>query len=324
MPILFALGFFLWKVWKRAKDAYDSYEQNYTDLAVLESAFERFQRENQFLRCDINALQVEELLGQMRRLREGHNELQGEIVQDSSELVHYGLVQLGGFTFFQTLDPGHRRHMYELERGSMVAHRTMGADRYLAVVRQQNQGTARGGDDTDMLQDNSSEEALREIRAQVHEQLESDEEEGDDVGLAPSENNFNIATETLRSETDVWLTEQLKFTREQLDKKARQCEQLDAENRRLQARLSEVEQPDLQRQLEEQRAMHAEELQGLQAGHSLELERLREELGRERELHREAATDQEALGEKMRQQEKEAQKKLEEFKQEILNLSCSL
>ena len=202
MPILFALGFFLWKVWKRAKDAYDSYEQNYTDLAVLESAFERFQRENQFLRCDINALQVEELLGQMRRLREGHNELQGEIVQDSSELVHYGLVQLGGFTFFQTLDPGHRRHMYELERGSMVAHRTMGADRYLAVVRQQNQGTARGGDDTDMLQDNSSEEALREIRAQVHEQLESDEEEGDDVGLAPSENNFNIATETLRSEVN--------------------------------------------------------------------------------------------------------------------------
>ena len=31
-----------------------------------------------------------------------------------------------------------------------------------------------------------------------------------------------------------------------------------------------------------------QELRGLQASHSLELERLREELGRERELHREA------------------------------------
>lgn len=113
--------------------------------------------------------------------------------------------------------------------------------------------------------------------------------------------------------TDVWLTEQLKFTREQLDKKSRQCEQLDAENRRLQARLSE-EQPDL---LEEQRAMHAEELRGLQASHSLELERLREELGRERELHREASHVLHGL-------QAQRDEKVKDLQEELRNLSDGL
>lgn len=39
------------------------------------------------------------------------------------------------------------------------------------------------------------------------------------------------------------------------------------------------------------------------------------------QIRSKAATDQEALGEKMRQQEKEAQKKLEEFKQDLMQLS---
>ena len=39
--------------------------------------------------------------------------------------------------------------MYEVERANLVSRRVMGADRYLATVRQQNQGVAQG-EDTDM------------------------------------------------------------------------------------------------------------------------------------------------------------------------------
>eukprot|EP00435_Cladocopium_sp_Y103_P004550 s92_g1.t1 len=96
------LGFvfvgFLWKVWKLAKGACSSYEQTYTDVAVMEGAIEplavdneRLARDNQSLRQDVNALQVEfdAIQTPLRRLREGHNEFQGELemVQDSSEIV---------------------------------------------------------------------------------------------------------------------------------------------------------------------------------------------------------------------------------------------
>ena len=36
--------------------------------------------------------------------------------------------------------------MYEVERANLVSRRVMGADRYLATVRQQNQGVAQGED----------------------------------------------------------------------------------------------------------------------------------------------------------------------------------
>ena len=60
------------------------------------------------------------------------------------------MVQIGGFTPFNDLNPDDRRQMYELERANFVARRVMGVDRYLNVIRQQNQGVARG-EDTDWL-----------------------------------------------------------------------------------------------------------------------------------------------------------------------------
>ena len=74
------------------------------------------------------------------------------MVSDSAEQVHFGMVELGGFTPVRSLDANDRRHMFELERANLVARRVMGTDRYLATVRQQNQGTARG-EDTDMNPD---------------------------------------------------------------------------------------------------------------------------------------------------------------------------
>jgi len=129
---------------------------------------------------------------------------------------------------------------------------------------------------------------------------------------------FQCWTRSEKSPEDkVWLTEQLKFTREQLDKKSIQCEQLDAENKSLQARLVQEEQSGLQRQLEEQRAIHNEELQALQETHGLELERLREELGRERELHREASRLLHGL-------QGQRDEKVRDLQEELRNLSDGL
>jgi len=102
---------------------------------------------------EIGALQtqLEATNDALRRLREGHLELQGEteMLCDSCEQIHHGLVQIGGFTPFNDLNPDDRRRMYELERANLVARRVMGSDRYLHLIRQQNQGVARG-EDTDM------------------------------------------------------------------------------------------------------------------------------------------------------------------------------
>jgi hypothetical protein len=54
--------------------------------------------------------------------------------------------------------------MYTLERANLIAARTMGMQRYLNVVRTQNQGIVHGGDDTDMDRDvrEAGEEEQRE------------------------------------------------------------------------------------------------------------------------------------------------------------------
>ena len=41
------------------------------------------------------------------------------------------------------------QHMYNVERANLVAGRTMGSNRFMATVLQQNRGSAVGGDDTD-------------------------------------------------------------------------------------------------------------------------------------------------------------------------------
>ena len=87
----------------------------------------------------------------LRRLREGHTELSGEIemVSDSTENIQWGLINMGGCTNFHGLTPMpmQRQQIYGLERAN-----TMGMQRYLNVVRTPNQGIVHGVDDTDMEQ----------------------------------------------------------------------------------------------------------------------------------------------------------------------------
>eukprot|EP00435_Cladocopium_sp_Y103_P006332 s4440_g2.t1 len=192
LAIIFA-GF-LWRVWKMARDAYVSYEQNYTDLAVVESAVERLARENEQLRRDVNALQVEldGVQSTLRRLREATNELQGEIemVSDSNETVHFALVRMGGFTPYFNLNADHRRHMYQTEWRNFQAYQTMGGDRFMHVVRYRNRGIG-VGKDTDM--------------AGQEEQAESEAGE-DDISLASSVDNITQSLETMRSELNQCLS----------------------------------------------------------------------------------------------------------------------
>jgi len=56
---------------------------------------------------------------------------------------------LGGYCNNSELTSQQRQHMYNVERANLVAARTMGANRFMATVLQQNRGSAAGGDDTD-------------------------------------------------------------------------------------------------------------------------------------------------------------------------------
>ena len=109
MVLLVILGAW-YRLYRKAQDALDSYDHCYTQMAVLDSAFNRVQdmyeglREQHF--TDINILdnlvdrhvqeigalqtQLEVTNDALRRLREGHNELQGkaEMLCDSCEQVH--------------------------------------------------------------------------------------------------------------------------------------------------------------------------------------------------------------------------------------------
>eukprot|EP00435_Cladocopium_sp_Y103_P033864 s2794_g8.t1 len=118
-----------------ARDAFQSYEQNCTDIAVLEGAFEGIGRDVEALQYHLGVMQGEvqaaqnemnATQGNFRRVREAHNELQGEMetLSDMQDQLHYGLVQLGGSTPFRDLTPDQRQHMFTLERGNMMAART--------------------------------------------------------------------------------------------------------------------------------------------------------------------------------------------------------
>ena len=137
---------FCWRVYKKASDAYESFEQNYTDLAVLESVVTQQGHQIRELRERLEARD-----DSSRRLREGIDELQAEVemVSDAGEGLHYGLIQLGGFTPSRNLTSDDRRQMYELERANLVARRVMGSERFMSTVRQQNRGQGYG-EDTDM------------------------------------------------------------------------------------------------------------------------------------------------------------------------------
>ncbi|CAJ1420246.1 unnamed protein product [Effrenium voratum] len=111
-------------------------------------------------------------------------------------------------------------------------------------------------------------------------------------------------SEKVEEKADVWLTEQLKFTRDQLDKKTQQCEQLVKENKELgaeKARLSELQ------------ARHQEELEALQQ----DVDRLNRGLSKERGLRLEAERLLEAQGEKR-------DEKVQLLQEELRNLSDGL
>ena len=76
-------------------------------------------------------------------------ENQQEMVSDSADSLHYDVVEMGGCVRHSELTADQRRHMYVQERGNMVAANTMGQQRYLQVIREQNHGFA-VGQDTDV------------------------------------------------------------------------------------------------------------------------------------------------------------------------------
>ena len=124
-------------VCKRANDAYTSFDHVYTQYAIMSSAVTILERK------------VAQMETDLRRLREGHTELSGEIemVSDSTENIQWGLTNMGGYTTFHGLTPMpmQRQQIYGLERANLIAARTMGMQRYLNVVRTQNQGIVHGG-----------------------------------------------------------------------------------------------------------------------------------------------------------------------------------
>eukprot|EP00435_Cladocopium_sp_Y103_P035668 s2167_g9.t1 len=137
---LASLAYFLFKVYKMAHDAFTSFEPLYTAVAVLESLADSFQKDLASCRAEI------------QRLRSAHDEVQGEVemVSDSVDSVHWGLIHIGGYGNFEQLSPAERQRMFSTERANLIAARSMGMQRYLHVVRQSNRGIVDGGQDTDM------------------------------------------------------------------------------------------------------------------------------------------------------------------------------
>ena len=89
---------------------------------------------------------------------------------DYATNLHYGLVEVGGLAPFHPLTLTGTRHKYTLERGHIVARDVMGADRYLALLRQQNHGIDLTAGQTD---NTHVEQAEEEYPAEVGETVEA-------------------------------------------------------------------------------------------------------------------------------------------------------
>lgn len=160
-------------------------------MAILDAAYSQVQNQYESLRREHNELQ--KLVNNLRRTM---HELESnqEMLSDSRDELHHGLVMLGGFTTHTTLTMDQRQHMYSVERANMLASRTMGAGRYMATVFHQTRGLT-GGDDTDMG------EAGAPASASSHERAESEEPTNDPcVRLAAPMGSLTQIHETLRSE----------------------------------------------------------------------------------------------------------------------------
>ena len=144
--MVLALLIFLWRTFRMAKDALDSFEHLYTQHAILDSAHNQLQNRYEELKK-----QHEEQRELVNILKRCLNEPEGnqEMLSDQFQGLHYGVIMLGGYCNNSELTPQQRQHMYNVERANLVAARTMGANRFMATVLQQKRGSAVGGDDTD-------------------------------------------------------------------------------------------------------------------------------------------------------------------------------
>ena len=163
-----------------AADAFASFESLYTDVAGMEAAIQGLRNELQ------NQNQ------NLRRVQVAHGKIQGEIemLVDSIEGVHWGLIYLGGCSHFEQMTPGQRQHMYTLERGNLVASRAMGMQRYVQTIREANVGVVHGGQNTDVGM------------VQAEELGESEREPTDDpeVRFAAPTDDLSQVLETMRNE----------------------------------------------------------------------------------------------------------------------------
>ena len=143
------LVFFMFKVYKMARDAYQSFEQIFTDIAMLEPLVDRL--------CNDGS----DFQAQLQRVRAAHAELQGELemLSDTLEGIHWGLVNMGGYTRYHSMDPQHRQQMFTTERANLVAARTMSSQRYLETIRSQHRGVVSGADNTDVAETSDSDSA---------------------------------------------------------------------------------------------------------------------------------------------------------------------
>ena len=80
------------------------------------------------------------------------------MTSDTLENVQWGLIQIGGCSSVTSLSAEQRRQMHTLERANLIDFRTMGSQRYLNTVRQQNRGVVQGGDNTDVNMGEEGEE----------------------------------------------------------------------------------------------------------------------------------------------------------------------
>ena len=140
MFLLTGLLYFLYKVYRMIHKTHPSFGSLLTDMFVVEPLIDKLC--NEFGECQ----------AAIRRLRAAYEELHGEheMLCDSVESVQWGVIHLGGYTYFETLTPEQRARMYSVERGNLIASRTMGTQQYLSAIRQANRGVDFSGGDTDM------------------------------------------------------------------------------------------------------------------------------------------------------------------------------
>ena len=119
--LLTGLIYLFFKLYRMIHKVHPQFNTLQTDISVLEPLVDKLCRE-------LNEGQAE-----VRRLRVAYDELNGqqEMLCDSIESVQWGVIHLGGYTYFDTLTPEQRARMYSVERGNLIAARTMGMQQYL-------------------------------------------------------------------------------------------------------------------------------------------------------------------------------------------------